>query len=314
MITILPLKKCLVIGGGGYIGSHLVPILIKKGRTVTVIGRQPIPTYQINCDAKYIQASFSKLDTLQSLLDEHEEVIHLAHDTTPNARHNKPIDDLLNNLLPNIQLFSEASIRGNRLVIVSSGGTVYGEALALPITEMHPTQPISSYGVTKHTVEQYAFLYAATHGLKVICVRPSNAYGEGQRPFMGQGFIATAIASGLLDKPITIFGDKNIIRDYIYITDLANAISLALDQGEPGNIYNIGSGVGLSTFDILDVITPLANSKGHNLKIIRKDARPFDVRKNVLDSTKLRDLTGWKSVIDFQTGIKQTFDWLAHNI
>ena len=112
----------------------------------------------------------------------------------PNTSFDNPLSDLLQNLPPTVQLFSEAADRGVKLVLVSSGGTVYGEAIKLPICETHPTKPISPYGVTKRTLENYAYLYAATHGLKFVCVRPANAYGVGQRAFVGQGFISTAMA------------------------------------------------------------------------------------------------------------------------
>jgi len=98
---------------------------------------------------------------------------------------------LLENLPPTVQLFAEVAASGRKLVFVSSGGTVYGEASKLPIREDHPTKPISPYGVTKLTLESYAHLYAVTHGLKFVCVRPANAFGPGQKPFTGQGFMPT---------------------------------------------------------------------------------------------------------------------------
>lgn len=303
-------RNCLVIGGGGYIGSHLVPLLALSGRQVAVLGRKPAPRYPLPANAQYVQGSFSDLALIQCLLDEHQEVVHLAYATVPNTSYDNPIGDLLENLPPTVQLFSEAAARGNRLVLVSSGGTVYGEALSLPITEDHPNRPISPYGVTKLTLEQYAFLYAATHGLKVICVRPSNAYGEGQRPFMGQGFIATAMASAILGRPVTIFGELGVIRDYIHVEDLASGIISVLDQGELSEVYNIGSGVGLSTMDVLERIIPLLRLKGHHLEVIKKDPRPFDVRKNVLNFSKLGGKTGWSPSIEFQTGIERTLEWL----
>ena len=307
--------SCMVIGGGGYIGSYLVPLLTATGRRVTILGRKPAPSYPLPDNTQYVQGSFSELALLQSLLDEHQEVIHLAYATVPNTSYDNPLGDLLENLPPTVQLFSEAAARGNRLVLVSSGGTVYGEALSLPITEDHPTRPISPYGVTKLTLERYAFLYAATHGLKVICVRPSNAYGEGQRPFMGQGFIATAMASAILGRPVTVFGEHGGIRDYIHVADLASGIVAALERGELGQTYNLGSGVGLSTMEVLERMTALVKLKGYQLEVIKRDARPFDVRKNVLDSSELKNQTGWTPIIEFDKGLERTLEWqVAVNI
>lgn len=302
--------SCLVIGGGGYIGSYLVPLLTATGRQVTILGRRPATSYALPENSQYVQGSFSELALIQRLLDEHKEVIHLAYATVPNTSYDNPLGDLLENLPPTVQLFSEAAARGNRLVLVSSGGTVYGEALSLPITEDHPTRPISPYGVTKLTLERYAYLYAATHGLNVICVRPSNAYGEGQRPFMGQGFIATAMASAIVRRPVTVFGVDGAIRDYIHVQDLASGIVAALGHGEIGQTYNLGSGVGLSTMEVLQRLTPLLQERCYELEIVKKLARPFDVRANVLDSTALSAQTGWYPKVDFDTGLLTTMDWM----
>jgi UDP-glucose 4-epimerase len=148
--------------------------------------------------------------------------------------------DLLQNLPPTVQLFSEAAVRGTKLLLVSSGGTVYGEADELPISETHATKPISPYGVTKLTLENYAYLYAATHDLKFVCVRPANAYGIGQKAFVGQGFVATALASAMRGMPIKIFGHCGTIRDYLYVSDLASGIVSALEHGHLSETYNLG--------------------------------------------------------------------------
>jgi UDP-glucose 4-epimerase len=301
--------SCLVIGGGGYIGSYLVPLLTATGRRVTILGRKPAPNYPPPENAQYVQGCFSDLPLIRCLLDEHREVIHLAYATVPNTSFDNPLGDLLENLPPTIQLFAEAAAHGSRLVLVSSGGTVYGEAEMLPISEVHPTRPISPYGVTKLTLERYAFLYAATHGLKVICIRPSNAYGEGQRPFMGQGFIATAFASAILGKLVTVFGEQGGIRDYIHVADLASGILAALDKGTIGQTYNIGSGTGYSSVEVLERLKLLLAERGYRVDVVKKDVRPYDVRVNVLDSTVLRSEAGWAPQVEFDSGLKRTFEW-----
>jgi UDP-glucose 4-epimerase len=303
--------SCLVIGGGGYIGSFLVPLLIASGRFVTVLGRRAEPCTVLPEGACYVQGCFSDPVLIRRLLDDHHEVIHLAYATVPNTSFDNPLSDLLENLPPTVQLFAEAAIRGNRLILVSSGGTVYGEAITLPITEEHPTRPISPYGVTKLTLEKYAFLYAKTHGLQVICLRPGNAYGEGQRPFMGQGFIATAIASAIIGKPITIFGKKGGIRDYIHVADLASGILKGLEYGEAGRTYNLGSGDGLSNMDIISYLKPLLAHQGYDIELSRQKARGFDVLINILDGTALREKTGWLPRINFEIGLERTVTWMV---
>ncbi len=303
-------KHTLVIGGAGYIGAHLVPQLVATGRRVTVLGRNAIPRYELPSGVEYIAGDFAQIELIRKLLGVHQEVIHLAYATVPNTSFENPLADLLQNLPPTVQLFSEVANRGVKLVLVSSGGTVYGDAVELPIRETHQTKPISPYGVTKLTLENYAYLYAATHGLKFVSVRPSNAYGVGQQPFVGQGFIATAIASALKGIPIKIFGQSGTIRDYLYVSDLAAGIISALEHGHLFETYNLGSGVGLSNLGVIEEITPLMREIGCEVLVENLPERAFDVKANVLDSTKLQRDTGWKALIKFHEGIVVTRDWL----
>ena len=300
----------LVIGGAGYIGAHLISQLVATGRQVTVLGRSVTHQNNFPEGVAYVAGDFAKLELISQLLDEHQEVIHLAYATVPNTSFENPLADLLQNLPPTVQLFSEAADRGVKLVLVSSGGTVYGEAENFPIAETHSTKPISPYGVTKLTLENYAYLYAATHGLKFVCVRPANAYGVGQRPFTGQGFISTAMASIMSCMPIKIFGLHGTIRDYIYVSDLASGIVSALKAGLYSETYNIGSGIGLSNLDVLASLTPIMNRKGYNINIEHQPERLFDVHINVLDSSKLQVHTGWRPQVGFDDGLRRTYDWL----
>ena len=300
----------LVIGGGGYIGAYLVPMLIAGGRRVTVLGRSAKPRYALPEGATYIADDFGRREMICHLLDDHQEIIHLAYATVPNTSFENPLADLLQNLPPTVQLFSEVADRGVKLILVSSGGTVYGEAVELPVCEAHPTKPISPYGVTKLTLENYAYLYAATHDLKFVCVRPSNAYGAGQRPFAGQGFIATAMASAMKGMPIKIFGQRGNMRDYLYVSDLASGIVAALEHGHLSETYNLGSGVGLNNLEVVKAFEPLMREIGCEAKIECMPERTFDVKRNVLDSTKLQAHTGWKLQVKFDDGLRITRDWL----
>lgn len=299
-----------MIGGGGFIGSHLVPRLLSGGRKVTVMGRSAVPSHDLPAEADYVSGDFGNAGLIRSLLASHGEVIQLAYATVPNTSFDNPLGDLLENLPATVQLFAEVAATGSRLLLVSSGGTVYGEGSTLPIAEDHPTQPISPYGVTKLTLEKYAYLYSVTHRLNVVCVRPSNAYGEGQAPFSGQGFVATAMASVLRGQPVRIFGPLGSVRDYIHVADLAEGIVAALERGATGKTYNLGSGVGRSNFDVVEAIRPLMREIGREVQTIHDAARVFDVSANVLDSSRLRNLTGWRPAVDFTDGLRRTRDWL----
>lgn len=303
--------RTLVIGGAGFIGSHLVTELLSSGRNVTVLGRRETLDKALPHGVTYAAGDFAERNLIDSLLDTHQEIIHLAYATVPNTSFENPLGDLLQNLPPTEELFSAVATKGRKLLLVSSGGTVYGQAGILPICEDHPTRPISPYGVTKLTLENYAYLYAATHGLKYVCVRPSNAYGAGQRPFIGQGFVSTAMASVMRGEPVRIFGRKGTIRDYIYVSDLASGILRALENGHLSETYNIGSGSGRSNLDVIQAMTPLMQEIGANVKLEHYPERTFDVKTNVLDSTKLFDHTGWAPVVEFDDGLRRTREWLG---
>lgn len=304
--------KTLLIGGAGFVGSYLISLLNNLGREVTVLGRKPLDQSHISLSSNfsYIQGDFGNLDLIKSLLDTHQEVIHLAYATVPNTSFSDPLNDLLENLPPTVQLFLEAAARNVKVILISSGGTVYGTAAYLPIDEQHATEPISPYGVTKLTLENYAHLYSMTHGLQYICIRPANAYGIGQRPFSGQGFISTAMACMLRTEPVTVFGDGSTVRDYIHVADLARGIVAAIDKGKISETYNVGSGIGFTNLEVLDKIAALLGIDAREFQIKSLPARPFDVYQNVLSSAKLRMHTGWSPEVDFAAGLSATRDWL----
>ena len=300
----------LVIGGAGFIGTHLVSKLLATGRTVTILDRRTDAIQELPRGADYIAGDFGQCELIRELLRNHEEVIHLAYTSVPKTSFENPFSDLLENLPPTVQLFAETAESGRKLLFVSSGGTVYGEAGTLPIREDHPTRPISPYGLTKLTLEGYAHLYAVTHGLKFVCVRPANAFGPGQKPFTGQGFIASAMTSMMRGLPVTVFGQRGTVRDYIYVGDLAAGIVSALEKGRPSEIYNLGSGVGRTNMDVIEAITPLLEGLAYKIRIEHLPERTFDVRANILDSGKLHKDTGWSPTTPFDKGLLRTREWL----
>lgn len=292
----------------------MLPMLLATGRRITVVGRKSAPQIELPAGTDYCRGDFGNRDTILPLLDQHAEVIHLAYATVPNTSFDNPLADLLQNLPATVQLFSEVAARGGRMVLVSSGGTVYGEAAKSLIQEDHPTHPISPYGVTKLTLEKYAHLYAVTHGLKVVCLRPANAFGVGQRPDAGQGFVAAAMSSCLRGQPIRVFGQRGTVRDYIYVSDIASGIVSALARGNLSETYNLGSGVGRSNVNVVEALTPLMQEIGCDVCVEHLPERVFDVQSNVLDSTRLKEHTNWEPQVDFIDGLTRMRDWLRERI
>lgn len=306
--------RCCLIGGSGFIGSHLAPLLAASGREITVVGRSAAPVRKLPPGTKYVSGDYGDPLLLQQLLSQTDEVIDLAYATVPQTSYADPIFDIRANLPPSASLLKCAAAAGlRRVVLVSSGGTVYGAARALPIDEDHPTDPISPYGITKLTIEKYGLMFHRLAGLPVVIVRPGNAYGPGQIPGAGQGFIATAIAHVLNHQEVTIFGKEGTVRDYIHVTDVASGIAAALERGELGHCYNIGTGIGKTNRDVLKAIEPLASGLGCRVALHVAESRGFDVPSNVLDSTRLRKISGWIPQVFFERGIEETWNFFAAN-
>lgn len=308
------MKCCCVIGGAGFIGSFVVRALLRKGRHVIVVARNEVPTRSLPDNVEYVPGDFGDKYFIRGILRGVDEIIDLAYATVPKTSYDNPVQDILENLPPLVNMLDVASgFNLEKIVLISSGGVIYGHSFNTPINEEHPTNPISPYGITKLAVEKYARMFHLTHDLPVVCVRPGNAYGETQKPFIGQGFIAAAIASILRGLELTLYGESGTVRDYIHVEDIAEGIVAALLKGPPGSIYNIGSGEGRNNRDILDALQPLAQAEGLEVKLKTLPLRKFDVPVNVLDSSRLSRDTGWTMRIPFEDGIIRTWNWYRDN-
>lgn len=300
------MRTC-VIGGGGFIGGHLVEALLATGRDVLALGRRVERPYRLDRRAEYTCCDYGDRNSLRQVIANCDEVVDLAYATIPQTSFANPIFDLQANLTPSVSLLEEARDHGRlrRVVITSSGGTVYGRADRLPIIEEDRTSPISPYGITKLTIERYAMMFHHLEGLPVTIVRPANAYGVGQKPFTGQGFIATAMGRILQRNDVVIFGENGTIRDYVHVRDVASGILSAMDGGRAGEVYNLGSGVGRSNRDVLEAIKPLANQDGYEIQISCSEPRSFDVPANVLSFGKILSHAGWQPRISFEDGLSE---------
>ena len=303
------MKTSIVIGGSGFIGRHVTRLLCESGRDVVVLGRRVSAGYTLPAGCRYISGDYSDRQFLHSVLKNGCEVIDLAYSTVPKTSYDDPVFDLVSNLPASVGLFQEALEAGvSRVVIVSSGGTVYGPPEELPLKETHPTRPVSPYGITKLTTDRYALMFHRNAGLPVVVVRPANAYGEEQRAGTGQGFIAAAIDAVRSGREIEIYGKEGTIRDYIHVVDVAAGILSVLDHGEDGEIYNLGTGIGTSNLDIVRMLESHAEIRNMPVRTKILPERSFDVEANILDSSKLRNRCGWVPVISLQTGLQKMWE------
>lgn len=302
--------KALVIGGNGFIGTALVDQLIGRGIKVRVFDRYPSRYKEPVDGVEYMIGDFANHGEVSQAVQGIDWVFHLAYTTLPETSNEDPVYDVRSNVIDTIQLLQECCNAGvDKFVFVSSGGTIYGVPQSVPITEEHPTEPICSYGITKLTIEKYLHLFHHTKKLEYSVARIANPYGERQNPNSKQGAVGVFLGCIARKQPITVFGDGEIVRDFIYIYDAADALIACADyvSAEKGpRVFNIGSGVGYSLNQIVDTIRNVVDVE---VKVNHTPARQVDVKSNVLDIELARKLLKWEPKVDLETGIKRAWDW-----
>ena len=299
--------RALVIGGNGFIGSHLVERLRADGHHVAVIDPGSARADVDWSDVRYVQAPYTDRSALDAALSDRDTVFHLASTTVPSTSNDDTAHDVATNLIATLGLLDAMRAkRLRRIVFLSSGGTVYGNPERLPIPESHPLRPISSYGIVKVAIEQYLQMYRHLGELDPLVLRPSNPYGPRQSGSRLQGFVAAALASARDDAPLGIWGDGSVVRDFIYIDDAVDAVVRAVDAGCTG-VYNLGSGHGHA---LVDVCAAVERATGRRLDVRHLPARGFDVAEVVLDNSRLRSETGWRPARSLDEGISATWTML----
>jgi UDP-glucose 4-epimerase len=297
----------LVVGGGGFIGSALIHNLLAndKNRKIRVLGRSKKPANQLPENIEYMIGDASNSEDILAALEGVNKVVDLAYSTVPKTSFDDPVFDVTSNLSSVVNLMQKCSgLKLDKFLLVSSGGAVYGHSRTLTVSESHPTNPISPYGISKLLSEKYAVFFQQMHGLPIVIARPSNPYGINQLSRLNQGFIGAAIAATYNNKSIEIYGARGKIRDYIYISDLAEGLRRCLDDGIVGETYNLGTGRGYDNIEIVDCVRSILSRRKYE-DIIFKQARPFDVNRNILDSTKAEIELGWKCDFEIQQGIQE---------
>ncbi|MDW4549327.1 NAD-dependent epimerase/dehydratase family protein [Defluviimonas sp. D31] len=299
--------KALVIGGCGFIGSHVVDRLLADGHKVRSFNRRPEWSRPPLPGVDYQFGSLGDRMAVIEALTGVDIVFHLASSTFPGTAELNPQADVQDNLIAVLNLLD--AMRGvgvRRIVYMSSGGTVYGIPEQVPTPETHPLRPQSSYGIVKVAIEQYLEHYRSKHGLSPLIIRGSNPYGPRQAHSGIQGVISTFLRRAKDDLPIEIWGDGSVVRDYVYVTDLAD-LCVRGGPSDVEGVLNGGSGEGTSINEIVDVIS---NITGIDLNVIYKPARTIDVPTSVLDVSRARELLGWKSATSLQDGMMATWRWM----
>jgi len=304
-------KTALIIGGTGFIGQALCTQLLSRGIKTHIIARQA-DTLPQNENLYAHKASMDDRKLMTECLSECSHVFFTASGTIPGNSAKKPVLELEANLKPAlIFLDTLQHFPDTHLIFFSSGGTVYGNPKASEVTEDHALNPLSYHGAMKTSLEAFMHAMSTQCGSHVSALRPSNVYGPGQPYRPDFGIIRKLLEHAKQGKPIEIWGDGETIRDYLFIDDCVSAtLSLMNIETKGFNSFNIGSGTGHSINDICDVVDRITGSP---LQRLYHPARSIDVKKVVLDSTKLRQTTGWQPTVSLQAGIEKTWKWLQKN-
>ncbi|WP_141655480.1 NAD-dependent epimerase/dehydratase family protein [Roseivirga seohaensis] len=304
-----PEKRMLVLGGSGFIGSHLVQVL-KEHNAVSVFERRRIGAKE-QAGVQYIYGDFEQEDLLRKSLVGIDTVIHLISTTVPKTADADPVFDLNSNLMNTIRLLKilpETRVR--KLIYFSSGGTVYGEPKTALVKEDHSREPIGSYGIVKCAIEDYIRFYASKNYFEYLIIRPSNPYGPGQISYGLQGVIPIIFDAIINDKVFQLWGGGSQVRDYIYIADLIEAVQKLIDAACTG-AYNVGSGQG---HDVNQLVKAVEQQMGKALqtKVVETDHNAIE--RFVLSIDKIGKDTGWSPQTALEDGLRKYHQWLMQRL
>jgi len=303
--------RLTVFGGGGFIGSAIADRLLKDGHELRIFERPRVEPYRQFSDGERVEwltGDLMSVHDVSTAIDGVDVVLHLVSTTLPKSSNDDPIYDVQSNLVATLQLLNAmVAKRVRKIVFISSGGTVYGNPTYLPLDENHPTEPLVSYGITKLAIEKYLLMYQSLHGIKANILRVANPFGEHQRVETAQGAVSVFLNKAIQNQPIEIWGDGSVTRDYLYISDVAEAFARAVDYDGAKSVFNISSGEGTSLNEMIGVLERVLGSD-----VVRhyQPSRPFDVPVSVLANSLARQELGWEPQVSLEDGIIKTAAWM----
>ena len=298
--------KILVTGGAGFIASHVVDLFIKNGYEVVIIddlstGRES----NINPAATFYQMDIRSPE-LKEVFEKEKPDFISHHAAQMDVRRSivEPIFDADVNILGSIKLIELArEFKVKHFVYISSGGAAYGEPVYLPCDEAHPVNPICQYGASKHTVEHYLYMYHVNYGLNYTVLRYPNVFGPRQDPNGEAGVVAIFIGKMLNNEPVTINGDGEQVRDFVYVSDCAYANFLAVTKKADSGIYNLGFTQGTS---VNEIYYHLKDLTGYQKEAMHGPAILGETRQIYLDANKAKTAFDWSPQISLRQGLENT--------
>jgi len=306
----------ILLGAAGFIGTNLVMALAKEpDNRITVVDRkqeyfQNIINLSLS-NVCTVESDLSAETDYEAMLAGQDVVYHLISTTVPTTSNQAISEELKANVILSANLF-EACVHQNvqKVVFLSSGGTVYGKEEACPLSESTPTNPITSYGVQKVTIEKLLYLYNYMHGLDYRIIRLANPYGPYQRPNGVLGAITTFTYKALKGEEIQVYGDGSVMRDFIYIDDAVRGILKIVNGNDSHRTFNLGCGYGTSIKQVLETIQ---QTLGIPMNVRYTQARKVDVPVNYLDIKRYETAYGALNPISLEEGIRRTAAFMRTN-
>jgi UDP-glucose 4-epimerase len=309
-------SRALITGGAGFIGSHVADLFLDRGYEVEIIDdistgrRENVPER-----AKLYELSVTSPEAASVVrTGKFDVLVHLAAQMDVRRSVEDPLYDATTNILGIINILEAvmASGRGTRVVFTSTGGAVYGDFNTPPNIETYPKEPDSPYAISKLASEYYLAYYGRLHGLEHVSVRLGNVYGPRQDPRGEAGVVAIFCSRLLEGKALTIFGNGEQTRDYVYVGDVAAAVWRGATFNPPpagavdARSFNIGTGVGTSVIELARILQQSART---SVDLVFAPKRPGELEHSFLDIEKARDVLGWKPEVSLADGLARTFAW-----
>lgn len=304
--------KILVTGGAGFIGSHVVDAYLEAGYKVIVLDDLSTGSPDnINPEAKFYLMDVASSEVKKLLELERPDVVnhHAAQISVPLSVKDPNLDAKIN-VVGTVNLLKASVEAGvKKFIFISTGGAIYGETDRIPSDEETPPNPASPYALSKLCGEHYVKLFYLLHKLNYVILRYGNVYGPRQIPHGEAGVVSIFIEKLLAGEKIFVYAypdePEGMIRDYVYVKDVARANLLALEKGDR-EIFNIGTGIGTRTLELLQKVFQAAGKKA---PYEIGPPRPGDLRKSILNTEKARHLLGWQPQYSLEEGIKETYDY-----
>ncbi len=302
-------NSVLVVGATGFLGTAICESLIAQGKSVIAVGSRHKPDLP-GVESSFRWASQCPGDT-RALIENIHSVIYLASASTPGSSAGKPIFEVNENLAPLAALLEAMrDAPDKKLIYFSSAGALYGTPSDGIATELHLPQPRSYHGAAKVAAEHFIQAWTLQTGSKATILRPSNVYGPGQIANLGFGIIPAALGCILRGEPLTIWGNGEAVRDYLYIDDMVSLTLTALDSDEyrGARTINAASGRGVSINELLDL---LERTTGRPLVRAYSTGRPVDMDRVLVGVKHAEAVLGWQPGMSLEEGLEHTWNWFA---